>query len=117
MKRRKLLDRPEKSDQRILDNFIWRWFGCDYKVHCSDSESYKRMIRWKKARPGGKYLLPDGSREYDVIIPENYFDRAVRLLSSKTQSTPRKVDTNPVLQDKDLAGVELHWEAMVVPNE
>ncbi|MCH8027811.1 MAG: hypothetical protein IID63_06775 [candidate division Zixibacteria bacterium] len=111
------MDKPEKSDQRKLDNFIWRWFGCDYKVHCSDPETYKRMIRWKKSRPGGKYLLPDGSREYDVIIPEDYFDRVVRLLYGKTQSTPRIVDTKPVLQDKDLAEVESLWEAMDVPNE
>jgi len=111
------LDKPEKSDQRKLNNIIWRWFGCDYKVHCSDSESYKRMIRWKKSRPGGKYILPDGSREYDVIIPEDYFDRAVRLLSSKTQSTPGKVDTIPVLQDKDLAVLESHCKALVIPKE
>lgn len=111
------MDKSKKSDQLILDNFIWRWFGCDYKVHCSDSESYKRMIRWKKSRPGGKYILPDGGREYDVIIPDDYFDRAVRLLTSKTQSTLRKDDTKPVLQDKDLAGVESHWEALVAPNE
>lgn len=81
---------------------IWKCFDGKYKVHCPTREIYKQMIRWKDARHGGTYHMPDGTREYDVIIPEIYYDRAVKLLTQYFESLTQNSDTKPVLKDNDL---------------
>ena len=81
---------------------IWKYFDGKYKVHCPTREIYKQMIRWKDARHGGTYHMPDGTREYDVIIPEIYYDRALKLLTRYFESPAQIPDTKPVLKDNNL---------------
>lgn len=81
---------------------IWKYFDGKYKVHCPTREIYKQMIRWKDARHGGTYHMPDGTREYDVILPEIYYNRAVKLLTRYFESLTRISDTKPVLKDNNL---------------
>lgn len=43
-----------------------------------------------------------GAGEYDVTIPEEYIDRARRLLTQHFDSLTQNMDTEPVLKDNDL---------------
>ncbi len=81
---------------------IWKCFDGKYKVHCPTREIYKQMIRWKDARYGGTYHMPDGTREYDVIIPEICYNRAIKLLTQYFESLTQIPDTKPVLKDNNL---------------
>ena len=80
---------------------IWRWCDGEYRVHCPTREIYRQMMRWKLSHHGSTYML-DGAGEYDVTIPEEYVDRARRLLTQHFTSLTRNTDTKPVLKDNDL---------------
>ena len=43
-----------------------------------------------------------GAGEYDVTIPEEYVDRARRILTQHLESLTQFSDTKPALKDKDL---------------
>lgn len=67
---------------QVMNVKIWRWFSGEYKAHCQNRDQYEKVLGWKKSRAGGVYILPDGTREWDVIIPEEYIDRAAAVLTS-----------------------------------
>lgn len=77
-----------------MKNDIWRWFDGKYKAHCNNYEAFRRLSNWKGCEPHGIYDMPDGSTEWDVIIPENLVDRARRLLARldipQTSELPQK---------------------------
>lgn len=82
---------------------IWNWYDGEFRVHCPTREIYKQLIRWKFSRHGSTYML-EGAGEYDVTIPEEYVERARRLLTQHFESLTQKTDTEPVLKDNDLQG-------------
>ncbi len=59
---------------------IWEWFNREYKVHCATRVLYDELLRWSGARMGGVYYLPQGGRQWDVVIPVGPYRRAVELL-------------------------------------
>ena len=63
-----------------LKNKIWKWFGKEFKVHCEKREDYDKIVSLEMCRPGGWYLFPDRSKEYDVIIPVVLYNRVAELL-------------------------------------
>jgi len=63
-----------------MKNEIWKWFDDELKVHCENNQDYRRIMDWKGTRHGSTYLFPDGSVQYDVIIPRRLHNRAARLL-------------------------------------
>ena len=73
-----------------MKNEIWKWFGRKFKVHCEKREDYLRIVSWKKCRPGGSYLFPDGHKEYDALILAVYYDRAAELLALTTRPVCEK---------------------------
>ncbi|HUV31863.1 MAG TPA: hypothetical protein VMY05_12345 [Acidobacteriota bacterium] len=85
---------------------IWKWFDDKYKVHCCSRDDYDHIIRWQHSRPGGVYYMPDGSHEYDVIIPEEHVQRAGALVQSNKQSRTPEMGTNRTLNDNDLREVK-----------
>lgn len=85
---------------------IWRWCDGEYVAHCPTREIYKKMMRWKHTRHRSVYYLPDGPNEYDVRIPEEYVERARRILTRYYQSLPQKADTKRVLKDNKLRGTK-----------
>lgn len=88
-----------------MKHYVWRWFEGEYKVHCESAETYHKIMRWPMSIAGGVYIMPDGPREYDVIIPEDYLNRVKELLGLKRTSQTPRVTTNPGLKDNEL------WEA------
>ena len=80
---------------------IWFWCAGEYRVHCPTREIYKQMMRWKHSHHGSKYMLV-GAGEYDVTIPEEYVERARRILTQHLESQTQKTNTKPVLKDNDL---------------
>ena len=72
------------------------WFNGEYKVHCS-KEVYDAIVRWKGCRFGGVYVVPNGPKEYDVIVPESLVKKVSQTL---------KVATKPALNDNDLRDPE-----------
>ena len=59
------------------------------------------MMRWKHSHHGSTYMLV-GAGEYDVTIPEEYVDRARRILTQHLESLTRFSDTKLALKDNDL---------------
>jgi len=80
---------------------IWPWYEGEFRVHCPTREIYKQMKRWKLSRHGSIYML-GGAGEYDVTIPEEYVDRARRILTQHLESLTQFSDTKPALKDNDL---------------
>lgn len=75
-----------------MKNLIWKWFECDYKVHCENRKLYDQIMTWKKSKPGGVYHIPGERNQYDAIIPEEYVDRVKKLLLK----TVTEVQSNPI---------------------
>lgn len=80
---------------------IWPWHNGKFRVHCPTREIYKQMMRWKHSHHGSTYMLV-GAGEYDVTIPEEYVDRARRILTQHLESLTQFSDTKPALKDNDL---------------
>ncbi len=99
-----------------MRNEIWRWFEGEYKAHCKERADYDKILSWKRSKPGGVYYIPGEPNEYDVILPEDYLDRARKLLGLDSQnkplkrksekSQPSKVGANRALSAKDLRDPE-----------
>ena len=88
---------------------IWNILDGEYKVHCENKKHYDKILRWKGCRHGSVYSNPDGTIEYDVIIPERFVDRARKLLQSCAKSETSKIDENrtkSVLNANDLQGTK-----------
>lgn len=84
---------------------IWEWFDRELKVHCDHKEHYDKILRWKGCKEGGIYYYPDGTIEYDVIIPRKYEARVRNLLQSLIKSKTSKsgeISAKVVLNDNDL---------------
>ncbi len=77
-----------------MNNDIWPWFDGKFKAHCNNYEAFRRLSNWKGCEPHGVYDMPDGTTEWDVIIPENLVEKArlllARLDSSQTTQKPQK---------------------------
>ena len=73
-----------------MKNEIWKWFGRECKVHCREREDHVKIVCWKKCRPGGWYLFPDGHIEYDALIPAVYYNRVAELLDLPTRPVCEK---------------------------
>ena len=76
-----------------MKNEIWKWFGSEYKVHFENEDDYRQVLKWSGCRPGGVYYMPDGTREYDAIIPAAHYDRVAKLLGLPPKTHRRRKNT------------------------
>jgi len=85
-----------------LKNDLWAWFDGLYKVHCNSYDAYRRISAWKGCTAHGVYSMPDGSVEWDVIVPEECLDDARQVLGLNAESQTLTLPRKPVKGDNDL---------------
>lgn len=79
---------------------IWKGLDGEYKVYCECYRTYKRIMSWKKSRFGSIYFNPNGSAAYNVVIPEEYLERAKLALKEsgwQNEAKTTKLDQDLVL--------------------
>ena len=69
-----------KSNNNNFIDCMWKWFGNGYKVQCTSRTDYDKMLSWKNSRKGFGSTDREGNIAYDVIIPEEYKERVIKLL-------------------------------------
>ena len=53
----------------------------EYMVYCSSYEDYKKIITWNKSKDNGYSTQFGEVISYDVIIPNEYKQRVIKLLN------------------------------------
>lgn len=89
-----------------MENAIWPWFDGQYKVHCNNYEAFRRISGWKDCIPHGVYSMPDGSIEWDVIIPEQHVQKARQVLGLDAQSQTPRLPRKPTKGRNDLCDLK-----------
>jgi hypothetical protein len=80
----------------------WKWFEGEYRIHCTDPNHFKQIIRWKGCRLGSTYYFPDGRIEWDVTIPEGCLERALSLVAESETSKKQQNRTDRTLNPSGL---------------
>jgi hypothetical protein len=75
-----------------MKNDIWPWFGGKYRVHCRTRREYDTLMSWKGTKHGSTYMMPNGSREWDVTILAHQRQEAMDFLGLR----PRKRQKTPI---------------------
>lgn len=74
-----------------MENDIWPWSRNELRVHCRNRAEYDTLMSWRGSKHGSTYMMPDGSREYDVTIPRSHRKRALDALRLRPKNRPQAV--------------------------